>query len=220
MCCAEAAKSKIVQEPVYQFNPVLNENRWLWQFLHSVLMLLSFCFLLPLGSLLARHKWIFGRDPLSVSALAPTCLVTNSCWCCRTALHDRCSVGACVCTCADNVDYCLAVPPFLLQGRVLNSWGPVHVITQILGLLAAIGGVVIAILAFGWKDVPGQKLYLPHKWTGVGVIGMALIQVRVLAVCLHSVFSLHGYTMLKLQRHKHRPAMLLCCMTWTLVSWC
>jgi hypothetical protein len=65
-----------------------------------------------------------------------------------------------------------------MQGRVLNSWGPVHVITQILGLLAAIGGVIIAILAFGWKDVPGQQLYLPHKWTGVGVIGMALIQVR------------------------------------------
>lgn len=56
------------EEPVYSFYPVLNENRWLWQFLHSVLMLLSFCFLLPLGSLLARHKWIFGRDPLSVSS--------------------------------------------------------------------------------------------------------------------------------------------------------
>lgn len=60
---------------------------------------------------------------------------------------------------------------------MLRSWGPVHVITQVLGLLAAIAGVVIAILAFGWKDVPGEKLYLPHKWTGVGVIGMALIQV-------------------------------------------
>lgn len=63
---AEAAKPKLVQDPVYSFYPVLNENRWLWQFLHSVLMLLSFCFLLPLGSLLARHKWIFGRNPLSV----------------------------------------------------------------------------------------------------------------------------------------------------------
>jgi hypothetical protein len=62
----------------------------------------------------------------------------------------------------------------------------VHVITQILGLLAAIGGVVIAILAFGWKDVPGQKLYLPHKWTGVGVIGMALIQVRVSECARHA----------------------------------
>lgn len=65
----------------------------------------------------------------------------------------------------------------LLQSRVLMSWGPVHVITQILGLLAAIAGVVLAILAFGWKDEPGQKLYLPHKWAGVGVMGMALIQV-------------------------------------------
>lgn len=55
-CAAEAAKAQTVQEPVYQFHPVLIENRWLWQFLHSVLMLLSFCFLLPLGSLLARHK--------------------------------------------------------------------------------------------------------------------------------------------------------------------
>jgi hypothetical protein len=66
-----------------------------------------------------------------------------------------------------------------LQGRVLRSWGPVHVITQILGLLAAVGGVTIAILAFGWKDVPGQKLYTPHKWAGVGVMGMAIVQVRV-----------------------------------------
>jgi hypothetical protein len=65
---ADAKAAKVVQEPVYQLYPVLNENRWLWQFLHSLLMLLSFCFLLPLGSLLARHKWIFGRDELSVSA--------------------------------------------------------------------------------------------------------------------------------------------------------
>lgn len=55
------------KEPVYAFKPILQDNKWLWQFLHSLLMLLSFCFLLPLGSLLARHKWLFGRDPLSVS---------------------------------------------------------------------------------------------------------------------------------------------------------
>lgn len=54
------------QEPIYQFQPVLKENKTMWQFLHSLLMLLSFCFLLPLGSLLARHKWMFGRDDLSV----------------------------------------------------------------------------------------------------------------------------------------------------------
>lgn len=60
---------------------------------------------------------------------------------------------------------------------MLKSWGPVHVIAQILGLMAAIAGVVIAILAFGWKRVPGERLYLPHKWVGVGVMGMALIQV-------------------------------------------
>lgn len=77
-----------------------------------------------------------------------------------------------------------------LQGRVLRSWGPVHVITQVLGLLAAVGGVTIAILAFGWKDVPGQKLYTPHKWAGVGVMAMAIVQVRGVLVaavqqCLH-----------------------------------
>jgi hypothetical protein len=72
-----AGKTVQEQEPVYSFYPILNENRWLWQFLHSVLMLLSFCFLLPLGSLLARHKWIFGRDPLSVRhALQLTCQQT------------------------------------------------------------------------------------------------------------------------------------------------
>lgn len=49
------------------------------------------------------------------------------------------------------------------------------------GLLAAAAGVTIAILAFGWKDVPGQKLYTPHKWAGVGVMGMALVQVRALS---------------------------------------
>jgi len=65
------AKNKVrnqQREPVYAFRPVLTENKGLWQFLHSLLMLLSFCFLLPIGSLLARHKWIFGRDDLSVSA--------------------------------------------------------------------------------------------------------------------------------------------------------
>lgn len=66
---------------MYQLYPVLNENRWLWQFLHSLLMLLSFCFLLPLGSLLARHKWIFGRDELSVSAAAGPAAVGSALWC-------------------------------------------------------------------------------------------------------------------------------------------
>lgn len=66
---AEAkSKARNQREPVYAFQPVLTENKGLWQFLHSLLMLLSFCFLLPIGSLLARHKWIFGRDDLSVSA--------------------------------------------------------------------------------------------------------------------------------------------------------
>ena len=50
-------------------------------------------------------------------------------------------------------------------------------LVQLLALLSAVGGVVIAILAFGWKDQPGFMLYLPHKWIGVGVIGMVLLQV-------------------------------------------
>jgi hypothetical protein len=84
---ADVKAAKVVQEPVYQLYPVLNENRWLWQFLHSLLMLLSFCFLLPLGSLLARHKWIFGRDELSVSAAGLfegvlQCCLGLQCWRC------------------------------------------------------------------------------------------------------------------------------------------
>jgi hypothetical protein len=64
----------------------------------------------------------------------------------------------------------------VLQGKVLGGWFFFHIITQLLAILAAAGGVVIALLAFGWKDVPGLKLYLPHKWTGLGVMGMALLQ--------------------------------------------
>lgn len=77
-CCAalpaaEGQSKQVEEKPVYAFAPVLQDHTWLWQFLHSVLMLLSFCFLLPLGSLLARHRWIFGRDPLSVSGCDSSC---------------------------------------------------------------------------------------------------------------------------------------------------
>lgn len=58
----------------------------------------------------------------------------------------------------------------------MGGWFWLHILAQLLAVLAAAAGVVIAILAFGWKSVPGEKLYAPHKWTGIGVMGMALIQ--------------------------------------------
>lgn len=38
-----------------------------WIYLHGALMLAAFALLLPLGALLARHRWMFGRDPRTVS---------------------------------------------------------------------------------------------------------------------------------------------------------
>lgn len=61
----------------------------------------------------------------------------------------------------------------------MGGWFWLHIITQVLAVLAAAGGITIAILAFGWKDVPGLTLYQPHKWIGVGVMGMALLQLLV-----------------------------------------
>lgn len=55
------------QPPVYSMQPVLPNSNGLWQFLHALLMLAAFGFLLPLGVLLARHKWMFGRNPDTVS---------------------------------------------------------------------------------------------------------------------------------------------------------
>jgi len=52
--------------PKYMWRPILHGNKQLWQFLHSVLMLASFGLLMPLGALLARHKWMFGRNPETV----------------------------------------------------------------------------------------------------------------------------------------------------------
>ncbi|KAI8472804.1 MAG: hypothetical protein J3K34DRAFT_519505 [Monoraphidium minutum] len=37
--------------------------RGLWVYLHAALMLAAFALLMPLGLLLARHRWMFGRDP-------------------------------------------------------------------------------------------------------------------------------------------------------------
>lgn len=64
-----------------------------------------------------------------------------------------------------------------LQGKALSGWFYMHMLAQLLGLLAAIAGVVLAILAFGWKELPDVRLYLPHKWIGVGVMAMAVLQV-------------------------------------------
>jgi hypothetical protein len=59
--------SKLAQPPVYAMRPVLRSNKGLWQFLHALLMLLSFGVMLPLGVLTARHKWMFGSNDQSVS---------------------------------------------------------------------------------------------------------------------------------------------------------
>lgn len=41
-------------------------DRQLMQMLHNILMMAAFALLLPVGMLLARHKWMFGRNPLTV----------------------------------------------------------------------------------------------------------------------------------------------------------
>lgn len=75
---------------------------------------------------------------------------------------------------------CLVCVP---QSKVSSSWFYLHVITQICGIVAGLGGFAIALLAFGWKAVPGQALYLPHKWMGIAVLGMVLIQVSCKQCC-------------------------------------
>eukprot|EP00775_Hariotina_reticulata_P005252 gene5252-5487_t len=123
---AAATTADTLLTPAYIWKPILEGNKHLWQFLHSVLMLAAFGLLMPLGVLLARHKWMFGRNPET--------------------------------------------------GKVLGGWFFFHLSTQLLAIVAAAGGITIAILAFGWKDVPGLTLYLPHKWMGLSVMGMALLQ--------------------------------------------
>jgi hypothetical protein len=66
---------------------------------------------------------------------------------------------------------------FLQQGKVSPAWFYVHIVLQLGGVLSGLGGFVIALLAFGWKQVPGEALYQPHKWIGVVVLAMALLQV-------------------------------------------
>lgn len=47
-----------------QMRPVLRESsRAMMVYLHGALMLTAFALLMPLGALLARHRWVFGRDP-------------------------------------------------------------------------------------------------------------------------------------------------------------
>jgi len=66
-----------------------------------------------------------------------------------------------------------------LQGLTSSSWLFMHVLLQVLALLCASAGVVVALLAFGWKDEPSQPLYSPHKWFGIAVMGAALLQLLV-----------------------------------------
>jgi hypothetical protein len=53
-----------------QLRPVIQRQpgvpRSLWVFLHAALMMAGFALLLPLGLLLGRHRWMFGRDPRTV----------------------------------------------------------------------------------------------------------------------------------------------------------
>ncbi|KAF6251606.1 hypothetical protein COO60DRAFT_604265 [Scenedesmus sp. NREL 46B-D3] len=130
--------SQLAQPPVYAMRPLLKSNRGLWQFLHALLMLLSFGVMLPLGVLTARHKWMFGSNE-------------------RT-------------------------------GKVSPAWFYVHIALQLGGVVLGLGGFVIALLAFGWKHVPGQALYQPHKWIGIAVLAMALLQVFI-APCRPSTTS-------------------------------
>jgi hypothetical protein len=46
--------------------PVISGDRATWAFLHGALMMGAFGLLLPVGALLARHRWMFGRDPRTV----------------------------------------------------------------------------------------------------------------------------------------------------------
>jgi hypothetical protein len=64
-----------------------------------------------------------------------------------------------------------------VQGKVSPTWFYVHIVLQLGGVVSGLGGFVIALLAFGWKDVPGEALYQPHKWIGIVVLAMALVQV-------------------------------------------
>ena len=65
----------------------------------------------------------------------------------------------------------LPPPHCALQGKVSGRWFTVHMLVQLLALTCAIVGFVIAILAFGWKSVPSQTLFAPHKWAGIANIG-------------------------------------------------
>ncbi|WIA32083.1 hypothetical protein OEZ86_002934 [Tetradesmus obliquus] len=121
--------SRLAQPPVYAMRPVLKSSKGLWQFLHALLMLLSFGVMLPLGMMAARHKWIFGSNEET--------------------------------------------------GKVSPAWFYVHIVLQLGGVVSGLGGFAIALLAFGWKQVPGQALYQPHKWMGIVVLVMALLQVLV-----------------------------------------
>lgn len=69
--------SRLAQPPVYAMRPVLKSSKGLWQFLHALLMLLSFGVMLPLGMMAARHKWIFGSNEETVSTVLQPKRITS-----------------------------------------------------------------------------------------------------------------------------------------------
>lgn len=75
-----------------------------------------------------------------------------------------------------------------MQGKVSPAWLYVHIVLQLGGVVSGLGGFAIALLAFGWKQVPGQALYQPHKWMGIVVLVMALLQVRSMDLTCCSTF--------------------------------
>ena len=58
-----------------------------------------------------------------------------------------------------------------------GSWFYMHIGFQLLGIGAAVAGFLMALLGFGWKYYPGYTLYSAHKWMGIGILGMAVLQV-------------------------------------------
>jgi hypothetical protein len=75
VAAAEAAASGAKARPLdtsrdaVLLKPVISGDRTTWAFLHGALMMGAFGLLLPMGALVARHRWMFGRDPRTVRPL-------------------------------------------------------------------------------------------------------------------------------------------------------
>ncbi|GBF94705.1 hypothetical protein Rsub_07588 [Raphidocelis subcapitata] len=52
------AGDKVLMLPV-----IPGSDRATWAYLHGALMMTAFALLLPMGALIGRHRWMFGRDP-------------------------------------------------------------------------------------------------------------------------------------------------------------